>query len=109
MTNGGIDLGLGDLSDIKPAARPERPSVEQRRDAAAVDNVGREHGFSKPSAPAGLPRRQKSAYAGEQLHQVSVKGPLSVMSRFIEYCDRERLPYWQAIEKLMDQAEGAGG
>jgi len=53
-----------------------------------------------------LPRRQKSAYAGEQLHQVSVKGPVSVMGRFVEYCDRERLPYWQAIEKLMDLAEG---
>lgn len=49
-------------------------------------------------------RRQKSAYAGEQLHQVSVKGPVSVMGRFVEYCDRERLPYWQAIEKLMDLA-----
>ena len=105
----GIDLGLGDLSDIKPTGREERSSTEQRRDAAVVDTVGREHGFSKPSAPASLPRRQRSAYAGEQLHQVSVKGPVSVMARFVEYCDRERLPYWQAIEKLMDRAEGEGG
>jgi hypothetical protein len=105
----GINLGLDDLSDIKPTARPERSRSEQRREVAAIDDVGREHGFTKPAAPAGPPRRQKSAYAGEQLHQVSVKGPLSVMGRFIEYCDRERLPYWQAIEKLMDQAERAGG
>ncbi len=105
----GIDLGLGDLSDIQPTVREGRSSTEQRRDAVAVDNVGREHGFSKPAAPASLPRRQKSAYAGEQLHQISMKGPVSVMARFVEYCDRERLPYWQAIEKLLDQVEGAGG
>ncbi|MEP9404413.1 hypothetical protein [Sphingomonas sp. VNH70] len=102
----GIDLGLGDLSDIQPTAREGRSPTEQRRDAVAVDNVGREHGFSKPATPANLPRRQKSAYAGEQLHQVSVKGPVSVMARFVEYCDRERLPYWQAIERLMDKADG---
>ncbi len=107
MSNG-IKLGLDDLSDIRPSARAERSRTDQRRDAAAVDDIGREHGFSKPSAPAALPRRQKSAYAGEQLHQVSVKGPVSVMGRFVEYCDRERLPYWQAIEKLMDLAEGNG-
>ena len=104
----GINLGLDDLSDIKPTPRPERSRSEQRREVAVIDEVAREHGFSKPAAPAMLPRRQKSAYAGEQLHQVSVKGPLSVMGRFIEYCDRERLPYWQAIEKLLDQAERAG-
>jgi hypothetical protein len=34
-----------------------------------------------------------------------MKGPASVMSRFIDLCDREGAPYWQVIESLMDKAD----
>ena len=100
-----IDLGLGDLGDIRPnVARPRSPS-EDRTESAKIDDIGREHGFTKASAPAGTPRRRRTAMQGEPQHQISIKGPVRVMERLIEYCDRERLAYWEAIEKLIDQAE----
>jgi len=103
-----IDLGLGglDLTDIKPnAPRPQTPA-EQREESAAVDTVGREHGFSKASSPAAIPRRQRATRPGELQHQISIKGPARVMERLMAYCDRERLAYWEAIEKFMDIADG---
>ena len=100
-----IDLGLGDLSDIVPALpMPAKPRVEERGERAAIDAVGRDHGFTKPSQPPSKLGRRKNPHAGEPMHQVSMKGPASVMGRFIDLCDREGAPYWQVIESLMDKA-----
>lgn len=101
-----MDLGLGDLSDIKPAEAPVRTRQQVQEERAAADAVGREYGFTKAATPTVTPRRQKSAYAGEAQHQLSIKGPVPVVGRFIEYCDRERLSYWEALERLMDIVEG---
>lgn len=105
MMAGKIDLGLGDLSDIRPTEGPARSRKEVQEERVAADAVGREHGFTKPATPSAMPRRQKSAYAGEAQHQLSIKGPVPVMARFVEYCDRERLAYWEAVERLMDASE----
>jgi len=103
-----IDLGLGDLSDIQPnKPRPQTPR-EERSESVAIDTIGREHGFAKPSVPAAPPRRRRTAMQGEPQHQISIKGPVRVMERLIEYCDRERLAYWEAIEKFLDDAQAHG-
>jgi hypothetical protein len=102
-----IDLGLGDLTEFVPASSPPaKPRVEILEERAAIDAVGRDHGFTKPSQPPLKLGRRKNPHAGEAMHQVSMKGPASVMSRFIDLCDREGAPYWQVIENLMDKAEG---
>ncbi|WP_010188825.1 hypothetical protein [Sphingomonas sp. PAMC 26605] len=103
-----IDLGLGDLSDIKPNAPRPQTASEDRTESAAIDTIGRDHGFTKPSVPATLPRRRRTAMQGEPQHQISIKGPVRVMERLIDYCDRERIAYWEALEKFLDLAEDRG-
>ncbi|WP_085811262.1 hypothetical protein [Sphingomonas sp. TZW2008] len=102
-----VDLGLGNLDDITPSApsSSSRRREDVREERAAIDAVGREHGFTKPSQPPLKLGRRKNPHAGEPMHQISMKGPASVMSRFIELCDRENAPYWQVIENLMDRTE----
>jgi hypothetical protein len=108
MSSKSIDLGLGSFDDIKPSSRQPRTSVERREENDRVDTISRDHGFSKPSAPAPTPRRQRNTNPGEPMHQISIKGPVRVMERLMAYCDSERLPYWEAIERLMDKAEVPG-
>lgn len=101
-----VDLGLGNLDDITPAApSSSRRREEVREERAAIDAVGREHGFIKLSQPPLKLGRRKNPHAGEPMHQISMKGPASVMGRFIELCDRENAPYWQVIENLMDRTQ----
>lgn len=100
-----IDLGLGDLSDIQPNTPRPQTASQDRFESATIDTIGRDHGFAKPSVPASLPRRRRTTMQGEPQHQISIKGPVRVMERLISYCDRERLAYWEAIEKFLDLAE----
>lgn len=93
---GKIDLGLGSLDEFTPADRPA-PEPSER---AIVDRTAREQGFGKPSIPSEPPRRARRA-AGEQYHQINVRGPLSVMDRFVKYCDGERVAYWEAIDRFL--------
>jgi hypothetical protein len=105
MSAKGFDLGLGNLDDIKPNIPQERTPIERREENQRVDTISREHGFSKPSSPAPVPRRQRNTSPGEPMHQISIKGPVRVMERLMSFCDNERLTYWEAIEKLMDIAD----
>lgn len=100
MTKPSIDLGLGNLSEFEPAPDTPRPAPTPVADRQAIDAVGRELGFVKASIPTQVPRRARRN-AGEQLHQVNIRGPVSVMARFIAYCDDERIAYWEAIDALL--------
>jgi hypothetical protein len=100
-----IDLGLGDLSDIQPNTPRPRTSAQERLESATIDMIGKDHGFTKASVPASHPKRRRTAMQGEPQHQISIKGPVRVMERLINYCDKERLAYWEAVEKLLDVVE----
>ena len=103
MTKPLIDLGLGDLAGFDPAARPPRPvqsAAEAAAETAAIDAVGRDHGFTKNANSPPLPRRSRRA-AGEPLHQINIRGPISVMAQFVAFADAERLSYWEALAELM--------
>jgi hypothetical protein len=102
-----MDLGLSDLDldDIKPSAPKPRTPAEKREESAVVRSVSEEQGFAKTAMPFSAPRRRMNRHSGEQIHQISMKGPVSVLQRFIDYCDAQGLPYWQVIEKLMDESE----
>jgi hypothetical protein len=101
MTKPKIDLGLGDLDAFEPTERgggrtPPVPAAERQ----AIDATAREHGFTKTSIPTVLPRRARRG-ASEPMHQLNIRGPVSVIARFIAYCDDERLAYWEALDRLM--------
>src|SRR3712207_5472743 len=101
MSKPTIDLGLGNLNDFEPTEQPRRltptPASSERH---AIDSVGRDLGFTKTSNPVQLPRRARRA-STEQLHQINIRGPVSVMARFVAYCDDERLAYWEALDRFL--------
>ena len=47
-------------------------------------------------------RRRREVGPGAQLN---VKCPIPVYNQFVRFCDQERLPYWEGIEKLLDLAQ----
>ena len=101
MTKPTIDLGLGSLDEFVPKTR-EQTAPHDRAERQAVDDTAREHGFTKASIPAMPPRRARRS-SGEQLHQINIRGPVSVMARFVTYCDDERIAYWEALDRLMSE------
>ena len=85
------------IADIKPEpGRVEEPSL------AALDRAADQLGFRSREAEEGkVMRRRREVGAGVQLN---VKCPIPVYNRFIRFCDQERLPYWEGVEKLLDLA-----
>jgi hypothetical protein len=102
MTKPKIDLGLGSLHEFAPSERTPAPPAQDRAERDAVDATAREHGFTKTSIPVAVPRRARRA-SGEQLHQINIRGPISVMARFVDYCDAERIAYWEALDRLLTE------
>ena len=85
------------ISEIQPEA--EKPSLTP---LAELDRVADQHGFqSREAGKDKIVRRRRDVGPGAQLN---VKCPIPVYNRFIRFCDEERLPYWEGIEKLLDLA-----
>lgn len=82
------------LDAFKPdeASDTPAPSVEK------IDAIAERHGFvSREPAE----RLYKQEQAKEATVPLSIRPPLSVANRFIAYCKRERLSYWQGLNELM--------
>ena len=105
-------------------APPPEPTPEQ---AAKLDEVARQAGFQSrqpandlekttstpperraaPAAPLLTPKNRVSRRDPDMpSHQVYVKGPMDRVNRFVTYCDEHRLTYIDAIDQLLDMAEG---
>lgn len=85
---------FANLDQIKPDAADELavPSVSE------LDKVAERHGFvSREPAE----RLYKQEQAKEATVPLSIRPPLSVANRFIAYCKRERLSYWEGLNELM--------
>lgn len=86
------------IAEIKPEAEKVAPAL-----LAALDRAADQLGFrSREGDETKVMRRRREVGAGAQLN---VKCPIPVYNRFIRFCDQERLPYWEGIEKLLDLAE----
>ena len=87
------------IAEIKPEAEKAAPAP-----LAALDRAADQLGFRSREGgdEAKVMRRRREVGAGAQLN---VKCPIPVYNRFIRFCDQERLPYWEGIEKLLDLAE----
>ncbi|MGX7709382.1 hypothetical protein [Methylobacterium sp. Gmos1] len=84
--------GLANLGDFKPAtpAPDEVPAVS--RAAAAA------HGFVERDAPKPIKRRRASE---EPTVSFTMRIDVSDQNDFIEWCDRERLPYREGFKRIM--------
>jgi len=86
------------IAEIEP--EPAKPSPAS---LAALDRVAEQHGFqSREAGEEKIVRRRRDVGPSAQLN---VKCPIPVYNRFIRFCDEERLPYWEGIEKLLDLAD----
>lgn len=87
MSRFNLDVFKPDEVDSTPA-----PSVEK------LDAIAERHGFvSREPAE----RLYKHEQAKEATVPLSIRPPLSVANRFIAYCKRERLSYWEGLNELM--------
>ena len=85
------------IAEIKP-----EPEKSPTAPLAALDRVAEQHGFqSREGGEQKIVRRRRDVGPSAQLN---VKCPIPVYNRFIRFCDQERLPYWEGIERLLDLA-----
>ncbi len=68
------------------------PSIEK------IDAAAERHGFTSREP---VERLYKQDQAKEATVPLSIRPPLSVANRFIAYCKRERLSYWEGLNELM--------
>ena len=93
------------IADIKPRQAPATDIDQKAMDAAAAAS-----GFTtrEPNRPEEvhytIPRRKREAV--EPLHSLSMRAPVSVVQRFIDYAEAENLSYPKALAKLLDLADG---
>lgn len=129
----GFDADFGDLSSVKPtgiapkrkpapkpkAAKPKsvtkapqkskpKPAVRKAQDDLA-DRLAKSQGFTSreagqaPAAPVLMKKRRRIQH-DEPVDQLSIRGPVRVLNGFIDYCEENKLSYWEGMERLVAEA-----
>lgn len=123
----GFDADFGDLSNVKPTGSPKakpapkpetikpkpvakatrktKPVVRKAQDELA-DKLAQSHGFTSREAvvaPVLMKKRRRIQHA-EPVDQLSIRGPVRVLNGFIDYCDANKLSYWEGMERLVTEA-----
>ncbi len=80
------------LNEIAPDSVTTQPPANE------VDAIGARHGFTSREP---MERMYKNEGSKEATVPLSIRPPLSVANRFIAYCKRERLSYWEGLNELM--------
>ena len=85
-----------------PPVKPRSPL-----NLAAVDAAAAPHGFiSREAAPPLETRhRRRRAMPSEPTRHLAIRLTTTQYDRFVEYADRHRLTYHEALAQLMDQAQ----
>ena len=116
----GFDADFNDLSKVKPISRavdietpaktkkpalkskPKvKPKVLEERGQLA-DKVAKSMGFqSREQKPLTLKKRRRTHH-DEPVDQLSIRGPVRVLNKFITFCETEHLSYWEAMERLLE-------
>lgn len=118
----GFELDFDDLSKTKPMPAPgaqkkpsvkiaakvehakEKPRRKPKPKPDATDKLAKGMGFTsreQGSAPMVLKKRRR-VHHNEPVDQLSIRGPVRVLNKFIEHCEANNLSYWEALDKLMD-------
>jgi len=84
----------------RPAPKPQ---VLKEREQAS-DAIAKSLGFStRESAPAVLKKRRRTHH-DEPVDQLSIRGPVRILNRFIDHCENNNLSYWEALEALVPKS-----
>lgn len=88
---------LAKLSSIRPSAESGKTTP-----LAEIDEAGRRAGFTSRE-PGGrlMPRRRRAVGA---TITINTRVPEDIAERFIQFCDQNRLSYWEGIEDLMNRS-----
>jgi len=103
MTAKSNDLGFGakpkvDISGFKPTPLVEQPDLErENRAERAAEKVG--FVSREPVTRVERVRRQS-----EPQDSAYVRGPVSMINRFKQYCNDTGLSYGEALDELMKRA-----
>jgi len=89
---------MSKIAAIKPAGTAlENHAVE----TSAIDAAGEKHGFTSRSGEEKIINRRKNVGPTAALN---VRCPVRVFNPFVQFCENERLSYWEGIERLMKLA-----
>jgi len=89
---------LTKLSSIRPSAESAKTTP-----LAEIDEAGRRAGFTSREPGARLLPRRRRAAVGATI-TINTRVPEDIAERFIQFCDQNRLSYWEGIEDLMNRA-----
>lgn len=81
------------LDRIKPQSAPHGEDVRLED----LDRVGEARGFLTRETPGVVSRRKSVG----PTTPINIRCPVTVAAPFTKFCERERLTYWEAIERLM--------
>jgi len=132
--NFGFDADFGDLSTVKPSGTPikpkavlkpktvrktpvkakPKPAVRKAQDALA-DRLAQSQGFTSREATPATPmisqaapllmKKRRRVQHSEPVDQLSIRGPVRVLNGFIDYCEANKLSYWEGLERLVAEAD----
>lgn len=119
----GFELDFNDLSKTKPMPapggpkkpvatkppkldkpKPRKPQAKSKSKTDATDNLAKDMGFTSREqgrAQVVLKKRRR-VHHNEPVDQLSIRGPVRVLNKFIEHCEAHNLSYWEALDKLLD-------
>jgi hypothetical protein len=98
-------INIEGLAAIKPYSQPKPPRNVEEIDLASQEAglVSREAG-SDPVKPYIRPSRKRDRPV-EQLFQLSMRPPVSVVQRFYAYAEEHHLSLPRALEQLLDESK----
>lgn len=91
-----------------PRKPKPKPPVRKAQDDLA-DRLAKSQGFTSreanhsPAAPLLMKKRRRVQH-DEPVDQLSIRGPVRVLNGFIDYCEANKLSYWEGMERLVEEA-----
>jgi len=97
-----------------PLKAKPKPAVRKAQDALA-DRLAQSQGFTSREATSAIPmisqaapllmKKRRRVQHAEPVDQLSIRGPVRVLNRFIDYCEANKLSYWEGLERLVAEAD----
>jgi esterase/lipase superfamily enzyme len=90
----------------KPRKAKAKPMVRKTQDELA-DRLARSQGFTSREAVSAAPvlmKKRRRVQHDEPVDQLSIRGPVRVLNGFIDYCEENKLSYWEGMERLVAQS-----
>ena len=95
------DLGFKPKERLDISGFSNTPVSSTRRDEEAADRTADRQGFVSREAVGRVERTRKMK---EPMDHAYVRGPLSLINRFKNYCNETGLSYGEALDELMKKA-----